>query len=133
LTNKSLRQVFRQAENWGRFAAALDSKQLRQRIKSCQRMFEVTFVVSGFAESPGLPQRLNHRFKNFMDTDFMMTAHRSKTHTDKLLAELATSFLGTAFVKNDPPHFLDKPAHPQIVEIKTPPGAGAKPRRRGRK
>jgi hypothetical protein len=58
-TLKRLRQVFRQAENWGRFAAALDSKATAQWMKSGQRMFGVTFVVSGFAESPGcLPQFL---------------------------------------------------------------------------
>jgi hypothetical protein len=65
----------------------------------------------------------------------LVTATSAKRHEilQKLLAELAASFLGTAFVKNDPPLFLDKPAHPQLMEIKSPPGAAATPKKRKRK
>ena len=49
-----------------------------------------------------------------------MSAKRDET-LQKLLAEIAGNFLGTASVKIHPPYVLDKPAHPQIMEIKLPP------------
>jgi hypothetical protein len=79
--------------------------------------------------------RLNFADLEIKGSRLLVTAMSAKRHeiVQKFLAELAASFLGTAFVKNDPPRFLDKPAHPQIVEIKTVPRTVAKPRRRGRR
>ena len=65
----------------------------------------------------------------------LVTAMSVKRHevVQKLLAELAASFLETAAVKIDPPLFLDKPAGPKLMEIKSPPRAAARPGRRGRR
>jgi len=79
--------------------------------------------------------RLNFADLEIKDGRLLVTAMSARRHevVQKLLAEMAANFLGTASVKIDPPHFLDKPAHPQLMEIKSPPRAAAKPRRRGRK
>lgn len=77
---------------------------------------------------------------NFADLEIkagrlLVTAMSAKRHqiVQKLLAKLAANCLGAAAIEIDPPLFLDKPAGPKIMEIKSPPRAAAKSRRRKRK
>ncbi|MCL4708647.1 hypothetical protein KJ068_26105 [bacterium] len=49
-----------------------------------------------------------------------MSAKRHEV-IQKLLIEIAAGCLDTASVKVHPAHYLDKPAQPQLMEIKTPP------------
>ena len=79
--------------------------------------------------------RLNLADLEIKNGRLLVTAMSAKRHevVQRLLAEMAANCLGTAFVKNDPPHFLDKPAHPQLMEIKSLPRAGAVPKKRKRK
>ncbi len=65
---------------------------------------------------------------NFADLEIKggrlsVTAMSAKRHevVQKFLTEIAENFLGTAFVKVHPPHYFDKPAGPQLMEIKSPP------------
>lgn len=77
--------------------------------------------------------RLNFADLEIKDSRLLVTAMSAKRHeiVQKLLAEIAENFLGTAAVKIHPPHVFAKPACPQLMEIKkVPPAATPKKRKR---
>lgn len=108
-----------------------EATKLRQAFMTDSRLqcTDDSSTTAGFWLFVGAPPiettygRLNFGDLEIKKGRLLVTAMSAKRHEviQKLLIEIAAGCLDTASVKVHPAHYLDKPAQPQLMEIKTPP------------